>query len=249
MGRSWVAPWLGLGLLVMSACADDGSAGGVAPKGDGGAGDARASSTVGAPGTSPPLGAPVEGIATYYAATGAGACSYDPSPNDLMVTAMNAEQYAGSGACGTCIDVRGPKGSARVRVVDLCPECKSGHLDLSKEAFAKVADVSAGRVNITWTPVRCDVTSPVRYRLKDGSSQWWTAIQVLDHALPIAKMELVGGNASPIPRESYNYFVRTSGVGAAPYRVRITASTGAVLEDVLPAPKAGDVITGQAQFP
>ena len=27
------------------------------------------------------------GIATYYDATGAGACGFDPSPNDLMVTA------------------------------------------------------------------------------------------------------------------------------------------------------------------
>ena len=30
------------------------------------------------------------GEGTYYDATGAGNCSFDPSPNDLMVAAMNA---------------------------------------------------------------------------------------------------------------------------------------------------------------
>jgi len=31
------------------------------------------------------------GIATYYYATGAGACGFAPSPGDLMVAAMNAD--------------------------------------------------------------------------------------------------------------------------------------------------------------
>ncbi len=31
------------------------------------------------------------GIATYYNATGAGACGFPPSPGDLMVTAINAD--------------------------------------------------------------------------------------------------------------------------------------------------------------
>lgn len=238
-----------LAAIAFLACGDEaGDAGRSGASADGGPGATTADGAAGGP--APPLGAPVSGIATYYAATGAGACSFDASPNDLMVAAMNAEQYANAGACGTCVDVRGPKGQVRVRIVDLCPECKRGHLDLSKEAFQKIADVSAGRVDISWTPVRCDVTTPIRYRLKDGSSQWWTAIQVLDHAVPITKVELVsGGSSAAIPRESYNYFVRSNGVGAAPYRLRVTASTGAVLEDELPAPKAGDVIVGKAQFP
>ena len=39
-------------------------------------------------------------IATYYNATGAGACMFDPSPNDLMVAAMNAEEYTNAAYCG-----------------------------------------------------------------------------------------------------------------------------------------------------
>src|SRR5512140_1402594 len=33
------------------------------------------------------------GIATYYDATGAGACGFGASPADLMVAAMNADEY------------------------------------------------------------------------------------------------------------------------------------------------------------
>jgi len=78
------------------------------------------------------LGERQEGVATFYAATGEGACSYEASPQDLDVAAMNAAQYEGSAACGTCLQVTGPRGSVRVRVVDKCPGCASGHLDLSR---------------------------------------------------------------------------------------------------------------------
>jgi expansin (peptidoglycan-binding protein) len=202
-------------------------------------------------GPAPAIGTKEQGIATYYAATGAGNCGYDATPNDLMVAAMNAEEYANSAACGTCVAIDGPKGSVTVRVVDQCPECKKGHLDLSKEAFEKIADVSAGRVDISWTPVRCAYSGPVAYHIKDGSSQYWTAIQVRNHALPIDKLELSkGGSAfAPVTREDYNYFVADKGAGPAPYRVRITAAGGATLEDDLPAPVENATIQGHAQFP
>ncbi|HLE51108.1 MAG TPA: expansin EXLX1 family cellulose-binding protein, partial [Anaerolineales bacterium] len=91
-----------------------------------------------------------QGIATYYAATGAGACSFDPSPQDLMVAAMNAEQYDNAAVCGAYLYVTGPQGAVTVRIVDLCPECQAGHLDLSREAFAQIAELPQGRVPITW---------------------------------------------------------------------------------------------------
>ncbi len=67
------------------------------------------------------------GQATYYDfADGSGACSFEPSPNDLMVAAMNAPDYAGAAACGSCARVFGPNGEITVRIVDLCPECPRG---------------------------------------------------------------------------------------------------------------------------
>src|SRR5690348_7403307 len=101
------------------------------------------------------LGEKQAGVITFYDATGAGNCSFDPSPDDLDVAAMNAEQYAGSAVCGACARVDGPLGSVTVRIVDQCPECLRGHLDLSKQAFAKVADPALGRVDVSWQLVPC----------------------------------------------------------------------------------------------
>jgi expansin (peptidoglycan-binding protein) len=212
---------------------------------------AACSSSPSSSGPPQPLGQPENGRATYYAADGSGACGFDPSPSDLDVAAMDAPEWAGSAVCGECVAVTGPKGSVTVRIVDLCPGCEPGHLDLSQEAFAKIADVSAGNVPITWQVVSCDVQGPVQYYIKDGSSQYWTAIQVRNSRYAIAKLEWKTGSAAyaEVTRANYNYFVIDQGVGPAPYMVRITSSTGAVLEDSLPAVQASTTVDGAAQFP
>lgn len=195
------------------------------------------------------LGELRDGIITYYDATGAGACSFPATPNDLDVAALNAEEWAGSALCGGCVRVDGPRGSVTVRIVDLCPECKRGHLDLSREAFAKVANPADGRVAVKWQLVSCNVTGPVAYHFKDGSSRWWTAIQVRNHRLPIERLEIdTGSGFTSVARESYNYFVDTNGAGPAPFRVRITAQGGAQLLDQLPAPRSDTLVSGAAQL-
>ena len=67
---------------------------------------------------------------------------------------MNGAQYQKS-LCGQCVLVTGPKGTVKVRIVDLCPGCAMGGLDLSSQAFAAIAALSAGRVKITWHFVPC----------------------------------------------------------------------------------------------
>jgi len=200
-------------------------------------------------GTVPPIGMPEEGVATYYAATGDGACTFGPSPNDLNVAAMNVAEWAGSAVCGECVSVAGPKGTVTVRIVDECPDCQMGQLDLSQQAFAQIADVSAGRVAITWTPVACNVTGNISYWLKDGSSQWWTAIQVRNSRLPVAKLEWLQGSFwTAVDRADYNYFVAGSGVGPGSYRVRITAVDGQTITDTLPPVQASTAVPSSAQF-
>lgn len=88
------------------------------------------------------------GEATYYDADGTGACGFGKS-NDFLVAALNKSQYS-KAQCGKCALVKGPKGSVTIKIVDLCPGCKNGDLDLSETAFEKVADLSDGRVDITW---------------------------------------------------------------------------------------------------
>ncbi|HKX42141.1 MAG TPA: expansin EXLX1 family cellulose-binding protein [Burkholderiaceae bacterium] len=197
------------------------------------------------------LGATRSGQGTYYGATGQGACSFDAS-SDLMVAAMNHTDYAGSAACGEYVSITGPLGTVTVRITDECPECAAGDIDLSAQAFAKIADPVAGRVPITWQVVAGDVSGPVQYRYKEGSTRYWTAIQVRNHRLPIAKLEIAPAGATnwiAVTRETYNYFVYPTTINAGALQVRITSSTGAVLQDTLPEPQGGLLVDGAAQFP
>lgn len=193
-----------------------------------------------------------QGIATYYNATGDGACTFGVSPQDLMVAALNAPEYNNAAFCGAYVSVTGPKGTVVVRIVDLCPECKAGHLDLSQEAFAKIADLPQGLVPITWQVISPDLAGPIAYHFKDGSNQWWTAVQIRNHRNPIAKLEYRDGNGQwvPVPRTSYNYFVQTDpGMGLGPFAFRVTDIYGNILSDSgIPHIENG-TINGAAQFP
>ena len=154
-----------LALLVACSSSDDEQAGGSSGDPDADAPDARTASAEGGDASTPfdaggdapadaATGPDFSGEATYYAADGTGACGFKATPNDLMVAAMNGKQYAKSW-CGQCVLVTGPKGTVKVRIVDLCPGCKQGGLDLSKQAFAAISPLSAGRIKITWHVVAC----------------------------------------------------------------------------------------------
>jgi expansin (peptidoglycan-binding protein) len=192
-----------------------------------------------------------QGIATFYRATGEGACSFDPLPSDLLVAAMNAEEYENAAVCGAYVHVSGPQGAIIVRIVDLCPECKAGHLDLSQEAFGQIADLARGLVPITWQVVSPALSGPISYHFKEGSNPWWTAVQIRNHRNPIAKLEYFtsGGDWVAVPRTSYNYFVQTNpGMGPGPYTFRVTDSYGDLLVDTdLPHVENGSV-NGASQF-
>ncbi len=188
------------------------------------------------------------GQATYYDADGSGNCSFDASPGDLMVAAMNESDYANAWLCGAYVQISGPKGSVLVRIVDRCPECPSGNIDLSREAFAKIADMVAGRVPITWRLVSPAPSGPIRYQFKDGSSKWWTAVQVRNHRTPIWRFEYRTGAGAfkEAPRERYNYFIESAGMGDGPYTFRVTDIFGQTLTDTGIALKSGKRRGGRA---
>jgi len=191
------------------------------------------------------------GIATYYNADGNGACLFGDSPEDLNVAAMNAEEFNQAQACGTYIRVNGPKGQVTVRIVDLCPECRAGHLDLSREAFAQIADLPLGRVAITWKVISPELSGPIAYHFKDGSNQWWTAVQVRNHRNPVAKLEYLNeGRWVNVARTDWNYFVQENpGMGVGPYTFRVTDIYGNVLTDSGIEHVENGTINGAAQFP
>jgi len=193
----------------------------------------------------------LSGKATYYYATGDGACLFGPSPGDLMVSAINTTNFNDSALCGAYVHVVGPEGDVTVRIVDWCPDCDEDHLDLSLEAFDVIAPIPQGVAQITWQIVSPNLSGPIQYHFKDGSNQWWTAVQIRNHRNPIAKFEYFNGSQwVSVPRTSYNYFVQTNpGMGPGPYQFRVTDMYGNVLTDTgIPHVENGTV-NGANQFP
>lgn len=162
-------------------------------------------------------GVDYDGVATFYDAGtgGGGACSFGPS-DDVMTAAMNTTDYEVSKACGAFVRVRAAGGAAvTVRITNECPSpCKPGQLDLSAQAFAKLAAPSRGQIPITWSLLSPATSDPLSIRYKTGSSQYWCGIQVIGHRNPVARLEVrAGGGWTPLPRTEYNYFLSEQGAG------------------------------------
>ncbi|KAG0006577.1 hypothetical protein BGZ65_006435 [Modicella reniformis] len=86
-----------------------------------------------------------------------GACEFEYINSVFdYIAALNKPDFGSyrrlsrSPACGQCLQVTGPNGTVQVQVVDMCPGCKSGSVDLSPSAFSKIADLDKGRVPISW---------------------------------------------------------------------------------------------------
>lgn len=205
------------------------------------------------------------GEATYYTtANGDGNCMFGPSPDDLMVAAITYLNYSDPGPaawCGAYVEVTGPNATIVVRIVDKCPDvyvpppkplgCAANHLDMSPQAFERIAERRLGRVPITWRLISPPLQGPIAYHFKDGSNQWWTAVQVRNHRNPIATLEYrdAAGQWVNVPRTDYNYFVRESGMGPGPYTFRVTDIYGnAVIDSGIPHTENGTV-PGAAQLP
>ncbi|MDC0773505.1 expansin EXLX1 family cellulose-binding protein [Streptomyces sp. HD] len=157
-----------------------------------------------------------QGVATAYeAGDGNGACLFGPSP-DLMIAAMNTTDYDTSKACGAYVHVRAANGkSITVRITNECPlPCAPGQIDLSQQAFAKLADLKVGRIPITWSLVSPSTSDTISMRYKTGSSPHWCALQAIGHRNPVAGLEIrTSGGWRQLPRTSYNYFISADGSG------------------------------------
>ncbi|WP_083802268.1 expansin EXLX1 family cellulose-binding protein [Micromonospora sp. ATCC 39149] len=163
------------------------------------------------------------GKATFYdAGDGGGACLFGPA-SDLMIGAMNQTDYESAKACGAYVLVKAANGnSVTVRITNLCPlPCAPGQIDLSPQAFAKLANRSLGEVPITWKLLSPSMSDTISIRYKVGSSQWWCGIQAIGHRNPVALLEVrTSSGWRQLPRPEYNYFISANGSGCGgPIRI------------------------------
>jgi len=177
-------------------------------------------------------GVTYDGVATFYdVGNGDGACLYGPT-TDVMTAAMNHTDYETSKACGAYILVHAANGaSVTVRITNECPlPCAPGQLDLSPQAFAKLAAPVQGRIPITWNLLSPSTSDTISIRYKTGSSRYWCGIQAIGHRNPLARLEVETADGwSQLPRTEYNYFLSEQGTGCGGM-IRITDIYGEQLE-------------------
>ena len=185
----------------------------------------------------------VSGIATHYVLQALPNCSYPSPPADGLFVALSPGEYDNAAACGGYLEVHGPDGSVRVEVIDQCPGCGAGHIDLSEAAFSAIAPLNAGLVNVTYQPlVNPSLPGPISLLVKQGSSQYWLALLAMNTGNPLASVQVQSesGGWYNLVQASYNYWVAQSGAGAGPFTVRLTDTQGHVVtvQDVALSPGA-----------
>lgn len=199
----------------------------------------------------------------YGSPTNGGNCLFpkDEYYKDMMLAAINHDQYIDDLGCGLCavvVSTSNPFKPIRVRVLDQCPECAHGSLDFSDKAFKALTNMDPARVKITWALIPCDVDineykavvpkgSPIKFQFKSGSSQWWFQVQIFNTRYPVASVEMkVGNEFISLRRENHNYWVRPeANVGPAPYTFRVTLADSSVVlakdvEMVVPSSDEGE---------
>jgi expansin (peptidoglycan-binding protein) len=180
------------------------------------------------------------GKATWYTlATPLVHCGYPTETLPEYYGAMNDAEYGTADVCGACVEVQAEGKTLQIQITDECPYegnerwCFAGsnHIDLSPAAFQYFADPVQGVLDIEWRYVPCTDVGDLEVTYKDGSSIYWTGVLVRNHPVPITSVEIQkGGSWVALARQEYNYWLDESGFGPGPYTLRITDSSGAVIE-------------------
>ncbi|KAL7593673.1 hypothetical protein Lser_V15G33340 [Lactuca serriola] len=107
----------------------------------------------------------IAGQATFYTPPYVPSSCFGFEDRGVMILAANSGLFANRAACGTRYRVtctgRTNDGvlnpctgrSVDVTVVDLCPGCAANQVDISREAFAVIANTDAGRINIEYNRI------------------------------------------------------------------------------------------------
>lgn len=175
--------------------------------------------------------ADITGTSTWYGGNLAGGnCMFSAYtlPSGIYGTAYSGAKWSSAANCGSCIQVTGPKGTIKAMIVDQCHECVEGHLDLFPDAFTAVGGTD-GTVSTSYKFIPCGITSPIWIRNKEGTSQWWFSMQVVNHNQPIKSLEVStdsGKTWTATTRKDYNFWENPNGFRVETTQVRVTATTG-----------------------
>jgi expansin (peptidoglycan-binding protein) len=146
------------------------------------------------------------------------------APSTDAYAAIGRAEYAGGGACGTYLDVTGPTGTTRVQVVDLCPSCPAGKIDLSKASFSRIGALSAGIIPVSYAPARDPLpAAPLQVKLKGGTGYSSLTAVINNHGNPLSTVELqTAAGFAAMKHSEDNLWTAPAGPVTAPVTLRIS---------------------------
>ncbi|QIS03611.1 hypothetical protein F5X71_15935 [Nocardia brasiliensis] len=167
----------------------------------------------------------VSGEARFYSFGRRVSCSYPDLPLDGLYVGMSTAEYGTAERCGGYLDVAGPRGSVRVQIVDRCPGCAPGQLDLSTAAFSRIADLSDGVAKVGYTLVRNpEPVTELTYEVKPDATATWFSILFAGTGNPLHEVAIrpaTGGAWQQLTRGMDNYW-SISRAGPGPFAARLT---------------------------
>lgn len=196
-------------------------------------------------GTSYTLGSVSSGNCNFMAAAASAATNY---------AAINQAQWDSLKNCGRCAQVSCVDAACAdktvsevVHIVDRCPECKSGDLDLSPSVFKKITGSSPSRLKIQWKFVDCPSEGNLKYCLKSGSNPYFVAIQPANAGAGVASMKINGQATTMVASAFYYVLSSQSPVDLSAVKVSLTSSSGTTVDETVSL-SVGACTAGKSQF-
>ncbi|KAJ8578728.1 hypothetical protein ON010_g480 [Phytophthora cinnamomi] len=180
-----------------------------------------------------------EGDGTSYTIgqVSSGNCNFMsaiPSASNNYV-ALNNAQWDNLGNCGRCIEVSCidekctvKNKTAVVQVLDRCPKCAHGALDLSPTVYKEITGLDPDRLTVRWRFVDCPDPGTLQVCLMGGSDTDWVAVQPTNSVVGV-KSVTVNGGATSMLGGAYYYVSTTSNTDLSAVKVAVTSINGEVI--------------------
>ncbi|OWY99858.1 hypothetical protein PHMEG_00029068 [Phytophthora megakarya] len=198
-----------------------------------------------------------EGYGTVYTLTSpsSGNCNFMNWPSDAATkyAALNAAQWEETMNCGRCAEVSctdascAGQSSEIVYIMDQCPGCEYGDLDLSPDVFESITGQSYTKLSIEWKFVDCPISNNVQYCLKTGSSEFWVAVQPANFVSGVQSLSINGQETSVIDSAYYFLIDGMCVADLSSVSISLTGVNGEVIEETLSL-TADECTEGAKQF-
>ncbi|KAL3666387.1 hypothetical protein V7S43_008638 [Phytophthora oleae] len=168
--------------------------------------------------------------------------------------ALNNDQWDDLANCGRCAEVSciddqctDQTTTAIVQILDRCPECSSGDLDLSPTVFKNITGSDPSRLTIRWRFVDCPNPGNIEVCLKTGSNGYYVAVQPTNTLVGVETVTINGESTTMVDSAYYYLITSTSDVDLTSVQVSITSVEGETVEGTYSL-TAGECVDTNQQF-